>query len=81
MTKPETWLPGPLRGNYLIVHVSDEQKRNLLVIEAASGNIAHRLEVKGFGQWGQYGQVSYVVQGPYLVLLSDKELTVASPQK
>lgn len=81
LTKPETWLPGPLRGNHYVVHVSDAQKRILLVAEASSGQIAHRMEVKGFGQWGQYGQVSYAVQGPYLVLLSDKDLTVARPQK
>ena len=47
--------------------------------EASNGNVAHRMEVKGFGQWGQYGQVSYVVQGAYLVVLSDKDLTVARP--
>lgn len=81
LTKPETWLPGPLRGSHFVVHVSDAQKRILLVTEASSGNIVHRMEVKGFGQWGQYGQVSYAVQGPYLALLSDKELTVASPSK
>jgi outer membrane protein assembly factor BamB len=80
-TKPQTWLPGPIRGDYLIVHVSDEQKRNLLVVEARSGKVIHQVEVKGFGQWGQYGQVSYSVQGAYLVVLSDKELTVASPGK
>jgi hypothetical protein len=79
-TKPETWLSGPLRGKHFVVQVSDAQKRVLLVADAATGNIAHKVEVKGFGQWGQYGQVSYVVQGPYLVLLSDKELTVASPK-
>ena len=81
LTKPETWLPGPLRGNHFVVHVSDAQKRILLVAEASTGKIAYQMEVKGFGQWGQYGQVSYVVQGPYLVMLSDKDLTVASPQK
>jgi len=81
MTKPESWLPGPLRGNHFVVHYSDEQKRNLLIVEAATGNVTQQIDVKGFGQWGQYGQVSYAIQGPYVILLSDKELTVASPQK
>jgi outer membrane protein assembly factor BamB/tetratricopeptide (TPR) repeat protein len=80
LARPQTWLPGPVRGRHVLVHLSDEQKRNLLVIEAATGKVAYQLEAKGFGQWGQYGQVSYAVQGPYLVLLSDKELTIASPQ-
>jgi len=80
-TKPEAWLPGPLRGAHAVIHVSDEQKRVLMLLEAASGKIVHQVEVKGFGQWGQYGQVSYAVQGPYLAILSDKDLTVASPAK
>jgi hypothetical protein len=80
-TKPEAWLPGPLRGGHAVIHVSDEQKRQLMVLEAASGKIVYQLEVKGFGQWGQYGQVSYAVQGPYLAILSDKDLTVAGPAK
>jgi hypothetical protein len=79
--RPQTWLPGPVRGGYLVVHVSDEQKRSLLVVEAAGGKIVHKVEVKGFGRWGQYGQVSHAVQGAYLVVLSDRELTVASPAK
>jgi len=33
------------------------------------------MEVKGSAS-GPVRQVSYVVQGPYLVLLSDKDLTV-----
>lgn len=81
LTKPEAWLPGPLRGNHFLVHYSDEQKRDLLIVEAATGKVTQQIDVKGFGQWGQYGQVSYAVQGPSVILLSDKELTVASPQK
>src|SRR5262249_31544780 len=50
-TKPEAWLPGPLRGDHAVIHVSDEQKRQLMVLEAASGKIVYQLEVKGFGQW------------------------------
>jgi hypothetical protein len=80
LAKPESWLPGPLRGEHFVILLSDAQKRILLVAEASSGNITHRLEVTGFGQWGQYGQVSYVVQGANLVVLSDKELTVATPK-
>jgi hypothetical protein len=80
-TKPEAWLPGPLRGNHFLVHYSDEQKRDLLIVEAATGKVTQQIDVKGFGQWGQYGQVSYAVQGPSVIVLSDKELTVASPQK
>ncbi|MBL8796529.1 MAG: PQQ-binding-like beta-propeller repeat protein [Planctomycetia bacterium] len=81
LTKPETWLPGPLRGHHFLVHYSDEQKRDLLIVEAATGKVTQQLDVKGFGQWGQYGQVSYAVQGPAVIVLSDKELTVANPQK
>ncbi len=80
-TKPQSWLPGPLRGDHFVVHYSDEQKRNLLIVEAATGNVTQQIDVKGFGHWGQYGQVSYAVQGPNLIILSDKELTIASPQR
>ncbi|OAI49000.1 hypothetical protein AYO44_00945 [Planctomycetaceae bacterium SCGC AG-212-F19] len=80
-TKPEAWLSGPLRGNHFVVHYADEQKRDLLIVEAATGKVTQQIDVKGFGQWGQYGQVSYAVQGPYVIVLSDKELTVAIPQK
>jgi len=81
MTKPEAWLPGPLRGKHFVVQFSDEQKRNLLIVEAATGKVTQQIDMKGFGQWGQYGQVSYAIQGPYVIVLSDKELTLASPQK
>jgi outer membrane protein assembly factor BamB len=81
LAKPEAWLCGPVRGNHFVVHYSDEQKRDLLIVEAATGKVTQKIEVKGFGQWGQYGQVSYAVQGPSVIVLSDKELTVANPQK
>ncbi len=80
MTKPEAWLPGPLRGNHFMVHYSDEQKRNLLIVETTTGNVTQQIDIKGFGQWGQYGQVSYAIQGPYVIVVSDKELSVASPK-
>lgn len=78
LTKPEAWLPGPLRGNHFVVHYSDEQKRDLLIVEATTGKVTQQIEVKGFDQWGQYGKVSYAVQGAHIVVLSDKQLTVAS---
>ena len=33
------------------------------VVDAASGKVTHQIAAKGFGQWGQYGQVSLAVQG------------------
>ena len=77
--KPEAWLPGPLRGKHFVVHTSDEQQRNLSIVEAATGKVSQQIGVKGFGQWGHYGQVSYAVQGEFLAVVSDKELIVARP--
>jgi outer membrane protein assembly factor BamB/tetratricopeptide (TPR) repeat protein len=79
LTQPQAWVCGRLRGERYVVRYSDQQKRNLAVVEAATGKVLEQVEVQGFGQWGQYGQVSYAIQGPYLAVLSDKTLTVASP--
>jgi len=80
LSKPEAWLPGPLRGGHFVVHYSDEQKRDLLLVEAATGKVAQQIDVKGFGQWGQYGQMSYAVRGGAVIVLNDKQLTVVSPR-
>ncbi len=77
LTKPEAWLPGPLRGNHFLVHYSDEQKRDLLIVEAATGQVTQQLDVKGFGQWNQYGQVSYAVQGSSIVFEDISDLRLA----
>jgi hypothetical protein len=61
------------------VYCTPADSDHLICLEAATGKVTHQLTAKGFGQWGRYGQVSLAVQGPYLVLLSDKDLTVAGP--
>jgi outer membrane protein assembly factor BamB len=79
-TRPQTWLDGPLHGNHFIVRISDEQNRVLKVVNAATGKPQHQIKVTGFGQWGQYGQISHAVVGSYLVVLSDKTLIVGAPK-
>jgi len=78
-TKPRFWLTGRLQGRYLVARLSDEQTRSLWIVDGTTGAVVERIKAKGFGEWGRYGQVSWAVQPPYLAVLSDKDLIVASP--
>lgn len=78
--KPSAWLDDRTFGAYVVVRVSDEQKRTVMIVDAATGKTAAETAVQGYGDWGRYGQVSLAVRPPYIAILSDKDLTVLRPQ-
>jgi outer membrane protein assembly factor BamB len=77
---PAASLTGSTHGDHLVARVKDRQMFELLAFNRRTGKLTHRLALKGFGQWGEHGDVSCAVQGKHLALLSGVKLAVARPK-
>lgn len=79
--QPEIFLcPEPF-GNALVARVKDRQNWYALVaFDKRARRLVHELKVKGFGLWGNYGEMSWAVQGKTLAILSKDILTYSRPK-
>jgi len=75
--KPEVAILPRLFGNYAVALVKDRQDFELLALDLATGKLAHRIKLKGAGNFGEHGRVSATVQNGVLALLSKDTITVA----
>jgi hypothetical protein len=78
---PEVFLDPEVHGHALIAVLKDrEQVYSLVAVDKRTRRVIHEIKVKGHGLWGNYGQVSYAIQGPTMALLSKDVLTYSRPQ-
>ncbi len=78
---PEIFLcPEPF-GDVLVARVKDRQNWHALVaFDKKARKLVHELKVKGFGLWGNYGEMSWAVQGKTLAILSKDVLAYSRPK-
>jgi hypothetical protein len=78
---PEIFLcPEPF-GDVLVARVKDRQNWHALIaFDKKAKKLRHELKVKGFGLWGNYGEMSWAIQGKTLAILSKDLLTYSRPK-
>ncbi|HUT33173.1 MAG TPA: PQQ-binding-like beta-propeller repeat protein [Planctomycetota bacterium] len=79
---PEIFLCPEPYGDVLVARVKDRQNWHALVaFDKKATKLIHELKVKGFGLWGNYGEMSWAVQGKTLAILSKDVLTYSRPEE
>ena len=68
-------------GDMLVARVKDRQNWHALVVfDRNRRKLIHELKAKGFGLWGNYGEVSWAVLGNTLAILSKNVLAYSRPK-
>jgi len=78
--EPEVFLDGEMHGRHLVARTKDKQSYELLLFNVDTKKLTGAVKVKGFGDFGNYGEVSFVVQDRHLAILSGAKLTVMRPK-
>ncbi|MBM4031578.1 MAG: hypothetical protein FJ291_07295 [Planctomycetes bacterium] len=78
---PEICLCPEPYGDVLVARVKDRQNWHALIaFDRKTRKLVHELKVKGFGLWGNYGEMSWAIQGKTLAILSKDVLTYSRPK-
>jgi hypothetical protein len=63
-----------VRGRCIVAVVKKKQEYMLLLLDKQTGREVGRIQVKGYGLFGNYGEVSYSIQGSCAAVLSGNAL-------
>jgi outer membrane protein assembly factor BamB/tetratricopeptide (TPR) repeat protein len=77
---PSVRLRRGVYGNTLVLEIRDRQDFELAAFDATTGKLAHRVKVKGVGEFGQHGRASATVQNGRMVLHGTNTVVIARPE-
>ncbi|MCX7806500.1 MAG: PQQ-like beta-propeller repeat protein, partial [Planctomycetota bacterium] len=78
--EPEILMDDEMHGRHLAIRVRDKQNFAVILFNVDARKVDAELKATGSGSFGNYGEVSYAVQGRYAGLLSGAQLVVARPK-